>query len=303
MLDIVYIMGHGYSGSTLLTFLLGAHPAVATVGEVGVAPRSETPVERFTCSCGVPILGCAFWERVGALMSARRQRLDLRELRHEFRAPGRFITDRALRAEQRGPLLEAVRSLVLALPPARRELGRQLRFHVDLGQSILEAQGGRVLLDASKRPRRALYLSRAPGVAVRVIHLVRDGRAVAHSTMRHEKVGAAEAAQAWERENRACEIVRRSFPASRWITVRHEDVCADAPSRLAELDRFMGVPPRPADARQRRADHHVIGNRMRLLPAGPLRLDERWRTQLSASDRAVIERIVGPRNARYGYAA
>jgi hypothetical protein len=30
MTDVAYIMGHGYSGSTLLTFLLAAHPEIAT---------------------------------------------------------------------------------------------------------------------------------------------------------------------------------------------------------------------------------------------------------------------------------
>ena len=44
MTDVVYIMGHGYSGSTLLTFLLGAHPEIATIGELGIAEHTKRQV-------------------------------------------------------------------------------------------------------------------------------------------------------------------------------------------------------------------------------------------------------------------
>ncbi len=65
----------------------------------------------------------------------------------------------------------------------------------------------------------------------------------------------------------------------------------------------MGLPPSPRPADYRSIEHHIIGNRMRLADESRLRLDERWRSDLAASDRQVIERIVGPLNASYGYAA
>jgi len=52
MTDVLYLMGHGYSGSTLLTFLLGSHPQIATIGElvehhvIGNRMRRVAPLNR-----------------------------------------------------------------------------------------------------------------------------------------------------------------------------------------------------------------------------------------------------------------
>ena len=53
----VSIETSSYSGATLLAFLLGAHPQIATIGEMdGLIPR-ENPDEYF-CSCGQLIKRC-----------------------------------------------------------------------------------------------------------------------------------------------------------------------------------------------------------------------------------------------------
>src|SRR5262245_15835033 len=79
MTNFVYLMGHGYSGSTLLTFLLNSHHDIATVGETGIAPRSRTRLDEFLCSCGERIALCPFWRRVAHEMAGRGFPFDVRD--------------------------------------------------------------------------------------------------------------------------------------------------------------------------------------------------------------------------------
>ena len=302
MTDLVYIMGHGYSGSTLLTFLLGCHPQIATIGELGIAPRSKTRPEEFLCSCHAPIRDCDFWQRVAREMEERGHLFDVWNADLDFRARGGGVADVVLRALQRGPVLETARSAALRiLPPARRELARVLGRIEALVEIVSGIKGSRVFLDSSKRPERAVFMRRVPSFDMKVIHLVRDGRAVSWSTMKNQGLAPEDAACSWVGDNHASELARRYFPADRWLTLRYEDLCADPETTLARVHGFIGVPATNGYHDFRKADHHIIGNRMRLSSTSQIRLDERWKEVLTPEQMAVIERQVRPLNERYGY--
>lgn len=304
-INLLYIMGHGYSGSTLLTFLLGVHPEIATVGEMGIAPRAKGKgrPDEFLCSCKTPIRECDFWQQVTEGMERRGYAFDVWETAHEFRARGGGLTDAVLRAVQRGPLFEAARQVALGtFPRARRELRRILRYNEALVRVVTAIKRCRTFLDSSKRPERAVYLRRVPSLDVKVIHLVRDGRAVSYSSMKNLGLGPAEAAESWIADNRSSEHARRYFPADRWMSLRYEDLCADPPAALGRIYRFAGVQPKNgAEEDFRAVEQHIIGNRMRLSNTSEIRLDERWKTALTAEQMQVIESRVGAMNRRYGY--
>lgn len=306
MTDLLYIMGHGYSGSTLLTFLLGAHPQIATVGELGIAERAKgkTTPEQYLCSCQTPVRECGFWQRVRREMGERGHDFDVWDSDLAFRARRGGLSDVILRAVQRGPVLEMARSVgVRIVPGARRELARILSRIEALAEVVTGIKGSRIFLDSSKRPERAVLMRHSRSFDLRVIHLVRDGRAVSWSTMRNQEVGPEEAADSWVADNRASELARRYFPADRWLTLRHEDICADPPGALSRIYSFAGLPPGDGAPELRTGDHHIIGNRMRLSSTAEIRIDERWKTALSPEQMATIERRVAPLNRSYGYGA
>lgn len=303
-----FILAHSFSGSTLLSFLLGAHPEIATVGEMFIAPTHNTA--DYPCSCGAPIEHCAFWRRVSAEMAARGVPFEVRGADSSLTAAsyGR-LGSRVVWAEPRGPFLEGVRRAALALlPGVRRELDRRIAVNRHLAEVVLDLRGARVFVDATKRPGRALLLRRDPRLDLKVIHLVRDGRAVSRSTLRNLGGTVEDGARSWAASLRRCEDLRRSFPPERWLTVRHEDLCRDSHGTLARIFDFLDVSPAAATGgfrnfRDFRAgDHHIIGNRMRLSRTSEIRLDERWRTELTPEQRRTVERIAGRELARHGYA-
>jgi len=56
---LVYIGGYGRSGSTLLEYLLAAHPEVVACGEI--ERHLRVFARRRTCTCGEPARHCQVW--------------------------------------------------------------------------------------------------------------------------------------------------------------------------------------------------------------------------------------------------
>jgi hypothetical protein len=300
-----FILAHSFSGSTLLSLLLGAHPEIATMGEMFIAPSHNTA--DYLCSCGEPIGRCAFWRRVSDEMAARGIPFDIRTAETSLSAaPYGPLGRRVVWAEPRGPLLEGIRRSAFALlPGVRRELDRRIAINRHLAEVVLDLSEARVFVDATKRPGRALLLRRDPRIDLRMIHLVRDGRAVARSEVRNLGRTVEDGARSWAALLRRSEELRRLVQPERWLTVRHEDLCRDPHGTLARIFDFLQVSPddQSGDLRDIRAgDHHIIGNRMRLSRISEIRLDERWRTELPPDQVRAIERIAGRELARYGYA-
>jgi hypothetical protein len=303
MNPFLFVMAHSFSGSTLLSFLLGAHPDVATVGEMFIAEGFDP--ETYVCSCGEPIAECGFWREVSRRMAARGVSFDIRRRSDtSFSANGvGRIPHLLLAAEPRGPVLETVRAAGLALvPEARRELERRLLTNRALAEVVTEIRGARAFADASKRPGRALLLRRLPDLDLRVLHLVRDGHAVSRSCMRNLGYTPEVAARSWAGSARDAERLRERFPAERWMTLRYEDLCRDPDAALDRVFRFVDVDPSRRAPDFLSTDHHIIGNRMRLSPVSEIRLDERWRTDLPPDQIRTVERIAGPELRRHGYA-
>jgi hypothetical protein len=235
-------------------------------------------------------------------MAARGHDFDVWDSELELRARGGGLADVILRAVQRGPVLETARSLgIRVVPGARRELARILSRIEALTEIVTGLKGSRIFLDSSKRPERAVFMRRIPSFDLRVIHLVRDGRAVAWSNMKNLGLAPEAAADSWVADNVASEQARRSFPEDHWLRLRHEDVCADPAAALARIYSFIGLPATGELPEFRGVEHHIIGNRMRLASTSDIRLDERWKTALTPGQMATIERRVAALNRRYGY--
>src|SRR5690606_37344402 len=109
-----YIASPSFSGSTLLTFLLNAHPDVCTVGELKAGMPDGY---NYVCSCGVPLGQCDFWQRVIDAHRRTGRNFDLNDFGMRFeRQPHRWV-GKILGAGVRGPLLEWVRDTAIACLP------------------------------------------------------------------------------------------------------------------------------------------------------------------------------------------
>jgi hypothetical protein len=279
---------------------LASHPDVCTVGELSGTPYRAEP--GYQCSCGRELVQCDFWRSVSAAMAKRGFAYSATTAETDVRnAPDRYAR-RLLRPMHRGRFLELVRDAALGLSPAARAyLRRQQQLGAALAESILECSGDAVLVDSSKLGVQLKYHLRNPRFDVKVIWVVRDGRAVARSLMQNERLSMREAAREWRRFYDEADAILRRLDRSQWRQVRYETFCTDRDGSLRELWRFMGLPAASAGAVQP-GEQHVLGHGSRLNASAPMKLKEKWRSELSPADLREFEAVAGRTNRRLGYA-
>ena len=175
---LVYILAASHSGSTLLTMLLAAHPDICTVGELKAVIPGDAG--QYRCSCGRRIVECPFWARVREGMARRGLDFHVTRAYADIKAMRSRYTFRLLRPLHRGPRLERLRDAALWLSTTwRRECPIIQRRSAALVDTVCETTGTNIVVDSSKYGLRLKYLLRNPAIDVRIIRLIRDGRAVA----------------------------------------------------------------------------------------------------------------------------
>ena len=290
-----------YSGATLLAFLLGSHPRIATVGEMDGLVGRNVARDEYLCSCGQRIASCAFWHEVQTLM--RRHGFDFDVLHFNMKCNrGRLWFSRRFRSAYfRSRQLSAIRDLILRAVPGEVQRARQLiRRNEALVQAVLDITGKDHFVDSSKDALRLRYMLQFSSFDVHVVHLVRDVRGVVASHLRHKNNGRPRAiAQFWVNENARVEQLINTLPATKWIRVRYDDVCIHPQRTLTKLFRFLGLNPIAIDFRT--VTHHIVGNSMRLAHTTSIELDQRWKTMLGHDTLREVNRIAGSLNRRYGY--
>jgi hypothetical protein len=199
-------------------------------------------------------------------------------------------------------VLELVRDLAItAIPSVRHARDATLNAIETFAEVVIEITGAPVFVDASKDAFRLKYIRHLPGFEVRVIRLIRDGRGVMNSTMRHESCSAATAARTWRDDNLELERVQRLFPRDHWLTVHYEELCTTPIETMQRVLEFLSLDLAEWSHDFRSVEHHILGNGMRLRDSSSIELDTRWQRELGPQDLAEFERIAGPLNHQYGY--
>jgi hypothetical protein len=298
---VLYIAGSGRSGSTLLGNVLGQLPGWVHVGELRHL-FDEGLRDHGPCGCGAPVPECVFWTAVmqRAFGVARPDLPTLIELERAAtsvtRALGRWRGD--------------------------RRAGPAARFAEVLGRlyvSIAEVAHAQVIVDGSKRALFGMLAQAAPGIRLRVLHLIRDPRAVAYSGLRRrrhahtERRGFARLASLLRTQlegtarDLIVELIWRRDRRVPSRLLRYEDLMADPRAGLEAVAGDLGcaLPPGfvgPDRSVSIAACHAVSGNPMRFR-TGPvvLALDDEWRTALGAGDRLIVDLCAFPSRLLHGY--
>lgn len=303
---VLYVMGAGRSGSTVLDTVLGNHPQVESVGELSNLVCSGWAGLEY-CACGEMGNRCPYWTQIRKEWIARTGNEDTAgylDLQRAFEG-GRWYPAELLRA-----------------PHANRLKRRFLTYAEQtaaLYRAIRHVSGKPVVVDSSKLPFRALALSRVAGVDLRVIHLVRDGRGVAASLKRayrkNEKQGiqhdiaarpAWRTAAFWTVVNLQSEWVMRSLPVGAGMRLNYEHFVTDPGEALELIGHligrdFTGLARQMAAGHFLQTGHTVAGNRLRMSGSIRLALDEKWKQTLTPAEKRMFGLIGGPLLRRYGY--
>lgn len=291
-----------FSGATLLALLLGAHPKVATIGEISGLIARDDP-DKYLCSCGKRIKVCEFWQSVKTAMAKRGFEFDVAHFDTKFNLDGSHFVQRLREGSVRNSLVDSIRDKILfSLPNERRQLQALVDRNVALVESVLEVTGTDVFADSSKSRMRLKALHQFSTLDVRVIHLVRRAEGVVASQLRRGRgLDVAKLARDWSKRHRRLDVTLQTWPKEKYIRVRYEDICQNTESTLNTLLDFCGVPVDIKGINFQETTQHIIGNPMRLRPLSEIKLDERWKQELTPDQLEEINRVAGNLSRRYGY--
>ena len=292
-IKVVYIVGSGHSGSTLLDMIIGGSTEVCSVGELvyyNTYQEEKNPEKAplgFICSCRVRFRDCPFWSKVLALAGGRVSAIVSGEsLADNARWLGRYLGFLATGQRRR---------------PAPERLGEDQR----LFKAILEAggSGAEFICDSSKSLARLIRLLMTTGLEVFPIHLVRDPRGVAFSynkTVRRElglaRTGFYPGLLRWIAVNLAVWFVLR-LSGRPYCRLDYGQFCRNPSPSLERLNRRLGLNIPVEDFLEKvraKPKHNVGGNMMRFKELVRVREDLEWRNRLSRRRSFVSGLLAGP---------
>lgn len=304
MIRVIYIAGWGRSGSTLIDAILGHTPGLVSVGEIKfIWERGFLQNRR--CSCGERFLECPFWTDA---VHRGLPHLDQAQIR-ALEAASRRTRTRHLPA--------------MLLPGSSDRYGKDLegyrRTLVDLYRGVLEAGHGDVIVDSSKFPSYAFLLHQTGEIDLRVIHLVRDPRAVAFSWRRDKvdpdapggermkKMPSFVTGVYWSAWNSAIERISKGQGIPRML-VRYEDFVSHPRATMEEIAQWTGIEDRPlpfvSDNEVRLGPNHAVSGNAIRFDRGDIRIaaDDGWSREMGRGARVAAWASSWPTRRRYGYA-
>lgn len=302
---VVFLGGLGRSGTTLLERILAELPGACALGEV-VHLWQRGIVDDDRCGCGTRFSQCPFWQRIG---------------NHAF---GGWHTVDLPRLRTLAARVDRTRHIPwLAARPLARTKRPAVDAYTDHYRAVYEAaadiSGSDVLIDSSKHASLAYCLRWRDTIDLRVVHMVRDSRGVAHSwtkrVPRPETGGTAEmtrytparTALLWNAHNAAFAMLEQlGVPVLR---VHYERFLAEPAATTRAVAHFAGL-EFSGDALDFLDDthahlgvcHSVAGNPMRFLTGRvALRRDDDWRAALPRHHRRLVSALTAPLLSAYGY--
>lgn len=287
-MKLLYICSSQFSGSTLTSFLLNNHSSIATIGHTTGWNYSDD--EDFRCSCGEKLEDCPLFRFIRKTFRDEGLPYDPKNFGTAFQLASNARLNQLLT----GPLpifknsaIEHLRDATVRMFPVfRRRLDVQLRTNFVLMNAVSQFLDAEIYLDNSHSPYRLRRFAKDSNFDVFPVHLIRDPRGVALSMMTNSGLTASQAIENWRRHQ--ISIMRITTEIGSPLVVFYESLCSHTDQELGRLHEYARIRKEPFGGDFKDKEHHILGNRMRLTP-GTIRLDERWRRDLGAADRRIIE--------------
>ncbi len=303
---VLYIGGYGRSGSTLLVRLLGQMQGFQAVGEMWNIWQKSF-IDNELCGCGNPFHECVFWRQVVEQAFGSFDDVPLAQIS-------------ALRSMmQRQSFLPSVIVPSLRTAQQQQHIGEYAAILQKLYGAIQAVSNCCAIVDSSKGPRYAMLLREVPNIDLRVVHLVRDSRAVVYSWQKKmvkpevywkteymDRPSPVSAALNWNVTNMLTQSLRGQ--GAGYLFVRYEDLVESPRATLARIAHFAGS---ELDERQLferddtpnlSIDHTAVGNPNRFRQGKiNLRRDDEWQRKMPGTQRRLVTALTLPLLHKYGY--
>ena len=303
-IQVIFIAGASYSGSTFFGSALGNDPGFVCAGELhnwirGFMHKTSTGQ---SCACGKLLTECPFWSEV--------TREWLQSTGYE---DPRHYQALVLRYEK----LRALPRLWVANRKPSAEFREYQDATLKLFEVLTRVSGKPVVVDISKKPVRACALSTIPGLDLRCIHLIRNGQAFISSVIRHypkkwSRMGknrpifaVLKASREWRIVNMLCDRIPW-FTGKPVLKIKYEDLVQRPAEVLERVAGFIGTDLHDLAMKiatgQPMSFGHTTGNAVRTTGSAPLKKDQDPFHAFPPHSRWIYQTVAGAYAHRNGYA-
>ena len=284
MQQIIYILGSGHSGSTLLDRIIGSNPECFSVGEIRQWSKALEKPELFIkeanveCSCGKEVKECGFYAKVTGGFQ-RQYKIDAHlNLRNYLSLLWNLYTFKDM---------ESVR-----IP--RDD-------YLELIGDIEKTTGHKILVDSSKTLINLIKLIKSGQYHVKLIYLSRDIRGVANSYNKIPYYNFYLSVINWVATN----ILYRRFLKAmqiRHIKIGYDNLARNPDIYIRELGDWLGMDITGYINGINQTEYHQIaGNNVRFREFKGIRYDNSWKRELKFFKRSLVQLFGLVFNRRFVY--
>lgn len=299
---IGFFFANYYSGATLLAFFLNNHPQLVCNGETFPFLDSET--NAYTCSCGKKIKSCDFYLSCADQFqlrdpsNANYRYFSINPTYKTHRLINKFVSTLAIPYFFRKKALEWS-------PTLREQRKTFLDLHSDFIDKACRYKNASIYIDNTKSIQRCELFLDFIDPNLKIIHLVRDGRAYFHSYKKANPTTTESdhfIANKWQGYLNEIAQLKAHNPGLQLLSLRYEDLCENPVAELQKICAFFSVEFNEDMYLKQKYDHHILGNKMRLNFDWTFRKNsEIWRDELSASEIDLCGRLQKNGLAEFAY--
>jgi len=302
---IVYIGGHGRSGTTIVDRVLSEVTGAFSAGEVhrfweyGLA-------RDWTCSCGAPLRECPFWSDV---------------LQRSFSAAGCTESEilEAWKTVARPKSVIPLHYPALRSTRFQRRLSSYRSFLSTFYEVVAQHSGKELIVDSSGSPLHGYVIRGISEVDVVMLHIVRDARAVAYSNRKDKpnpsktdeeakmkKKSAIRVSLTWLLYNKMLSNVGSSLKS--YANRKYENIFEDPKKEFVKIVNKLGLECKvknkihEGNIIELKKGHNGQGNPVRY-KQGKTKLykDESWRKNMKNTRKCVVSLICKIGLRKYSY--
>lgn len=306
-MKVGYITSSSYSGSTLLTFILNAHPKIGTISEFDVMDQIRQNPD-YLCSCGEKLRQCDFFTSLKNELESQGMEFLLDDMQLMFNLADNERLNRYL--SRKLPLLnssflEALRDAVLMLVPYYSNKMNQAHVRNKLFiETVLKLTNSDVFIDANKEPYRLKHLSQDFDTSA--IYLYKNGIAGAYSlykgSLRSNSSASFESeCKKWFVEQITINRCLSDIDGLDVVNVAYSDLCSDTNKEVNKIFDMLGLENVDVSSFYE-SEHHIIGNSMRVTSIDTIQERLDWKDKLTSADIKTYKKSLdkySPMFARY----
>lgn len=301
-IKVLYFMGEGRSGGTILAKLLNQADDIFSAGEVRKFWQAWLD-ETHQCSCAQHPSACEVWGEVYKEAFGEGEAPDIEAMHH--------MAQNHLRNYQFPRFL---------LTSTRQGLKHDLDTYLDNTQKIYQAiqtvTGADVILDSTRFLTHGAVLAHwLDDIDVYIVHLVRDPRAVAYSWKKKRRAEAKRyppirTALRWNIWNLGTHLLARDKKAFKYMRLHYEDLTQNPKQSTDRILEFVGKSDTqlpfitPTEVKAVVKHHILAGNkqsRFENTETFKIKYDDRWQSGLSIWQKLIVMSITLPLLIWYRY--